>query len=366
MSKKTPANIALKLLISLIAVAFLGTIGCSSNSDNPVAAGLDAPLEMSAPAPFDAENGPGDLELAAVRSSQIVWYEYSESATEPNDDYTLAHPVYHAQAYNGYVDDDIDVDDYFRIDLSFVPASVYVQLSWTSDAWLNLYIYEEFDSVLTPVVYDNYDNPGPKELFEYQLDPGTYYIRVKAFEGLADYQIRFGIGRQYHEPANDTITGTTWNVTPPTDGPVRSVISNTEDTNDYMIINVTDSNTRIVAELDWLGLYGTNLNMTLYDSCLSVVTSIAGTGTPKTLISGSLTPGTYYLRIQATAGEAIYELETEIQMVFLPIDPNKFKIFAWRPWDPFPPDPPFQIERPGCPMDPVDMEFPHIPMQFNK
>ena len=365
MKSKTNTTIALKILISLIAIAILGTIGCSNGSSNPVTAGLEEPQAMTNPDLSDSAEAPGDLELAAARDAQITWYEYSESATEPNDDYTTAHQVYHAQAFNGYIDDDIDQNDYFKIAVCIIPATIYVHLDWDSDAWVNLYIYEEFDGVLTPVVYDNYDTASPKELFEYELPPGTYYVRVKGFEGIANYQIRFGVGRQLFETSNNSFS-TPWDVTPGTlDGPVRSVISNSEDASDYMYFEVMEDDTRLVAELDWVGLAGTDLSLTLYNSSYGYVASIGGTAAPKTLVSPELSPGLYFLRVNAAANEAIYELDVDLSPILLPLDPGKWKIFEWRPWDPFPPDPPFRIDNPGCPMDPVEMPDLHVPMQFH-
>jgi len=352
MNTRTLPNRLLNILISLIAVAVLGTLGCSSSSQNPVGTGFDTPQELTS-------SDPGSPSLDADgRSAQILWYEYDEGSTEPNNTKDEAYQVFHAQLFNGDVDAETDQNDYFSINAFLVPTTIYVKLGWTTDAWLNLYVY---DSDLNPVAYNNMETGGPKELFCYELDPGWYYVRVKAFEGASDYRIKFGVGRQLYETANDSMDTTTWIIPDGGTGdePYRSVVSETLDQNDYLQVQVEEDEA-VSATLDWVGLWGTDLNLYLYDSAHNPVVFSNGSACPEAFSSGILDAGTYYIRVRAASGEAIYELDVTVREPIV-IDPGKFNQYKVPKWEP--PEPPVDIF--DFPFNPDEMRpLPEIPPQL--
>jgi len=359
MNTKLTATKTIKILICLIALAILGTIGCSSSSTNPVGTDFDNPQDPTALTSFDPQLDSAEAPNADSREAQIFWFQNPELGTEPNNIPAQATTVFHAQAYNGHADSTTDVDDYYRINIAMFPASVYLYLSWTDTAWMNLYLYDE---ELNPVVYDNFETSGPKELFAYEIDPGVYYVRVKAFTGATDYQVRFGIGRQSYEPLNNSISTTTWNGVTVGDAYIKSVLNQTEDSADYFIVEIPEDS-QAMANVDWVGPYGTDLNLTFYHPTDGVVSHSGSSACPEGLATGHVTPGTYYLRVQATSGNAIYHLKVQIVPILLPLDPKLFELYEIP--DIFPPDPPWELDIPWID-DPYMFEDPGfaMPTQF--
>jgi len=347
MTTKTLSNRIINILISLIAIAVLGTISCSSSSMNPVGTGLDDTQEMT------GNNLVSPTLDTQDREAQILWYENPEGSTEPNDTPEQAYQVYHAQLFNGHADASTDVNDYFKIRVQLVPASISVKLGWT-DGSFNLYLYDED---LNPIEALNTAVGSPKEFFQYELEPGDYYVRVKCTWASGDYRIKFGIGRQVNEPSNDTIETTTWNAVDPESDIIRSVVSETEDQNDYFFVEVEEGE-YVSAKLDWVGLSGTNLNVYLYNADYSPIVYSNGSAWPEAFASEVLSAGTYYIRVKAFAGQAIYELEVSAREPLV-WDPGKFYYEQVSPWNP--PDPP------DYGFDPSKYENPlqDIPPQWN-
>jgi hypothetical protein len=314
----------LLLVLSLIVINSFAGIACTSGGNNPVTGGMDN----------TGDNGTGTTDQTDVdRSSQVVFYDVGEA--EPNDDILNANTFFNANRFSGHVDAVSDANDYYKTTL-YEDGAIYTRLSWMSSDWLNVYLYDE---MLTPITYLNGDTGSAKELWSDILPAGDYYIRVKAITGSSDYSIQFGRGQQMDEPGNDNIltTGLDYDMI---DGEyLISVVDEDEDFVDHIKVEVTAPQTRLDITLDWLGMETSDLDLYLYDSGGSLLSSETGSAHPKSLLSEKLAVGVYYIKIQATNVGGIYFLHVDKHELINPPPPWLFEKFYFIPIIPPIPEP---------------------------
>jgi hypothetical protein len=342
MNTKIISTNTLKILLASVLALVLGTIGCSGGASNPVTG--DTGLEISN---YNSKAEAEFLTARGERDVQIVWTSEDEELLEPNDDTGDAIVVQHLDFYQGHVDQDTDQNDYYKI-ITFAPAlDLYIKLGWLGDAWLNVYLY---NSGMEPVQYLNGDTGGPKTLYIEDLAPGVYYARVKAFEGTADYGIKFAGGTQVDETDNDDALTTNLSFDEDPDGnKVYSIVDSGEDQNDYIKVILDEDNTRIQASLDWIATGTADLNLYLYDEDLNPIVFSNGGAKPEAISSGFLSSGTYFLRIKAQSGHAIYGLSVDFKplLTLPPWFHDQFKDLIIIPIPDPDPDPWFDFDFKG-------------------
>ncbi|HEX9744409.1 MAG TPA: hypothetical protein VGB30_03185 [bacterium] len=383
MNTRSMPQLAVSLLIFLmISVSLPGCTGspmAPTSINQEFASGSDNhPPELSIP-----ENTPD-------RNSQVVWEEYTEIDYEPNDiadnafvlyEENLKTTRYAFKRITGYVDSSTsDNNDWFRVDFpgQVIPGArtIYAEMRWHIGAWVNIYVY---DKNLSPVDYLNENTPSPKKLWLTYLPPdgAPYYIRVRSADGMTPYILNLGIDRDYYETIGDDaieedptdVQNAYWN----TSGEsyvITNFVDSVSDPDDYFkyFLDV-DHEPILLLKSDWLGTEDANLNIYFYNQDYIEIKALDTDAKPKggTVNLNSLPDDTwYYIRVEATSGQAIYQLNVkEFNNNLVPWKPEIF-LFIPILIHPEPPDPlPFQNSwDPGFDFpDPIinPKEFPQFP-----
>ena len=310
----------LNILLSIAMISVLATIGCTAGGSNPVTGEFDP---MS-----------GDADTTTPRESQMYYWSADEATYEPNNTAGTGASVTSGNLFLGHADAVTDQNDYFQVTYGEA-FSLSIRLEWKSGAWMNIYLY---NSAETLVGYLNAKTASPKVLNFYGLAPGTYYVRVKAFEGASDYTLGFLIGTNDHEPENNSMDTLTYNVSQ--DINLTSVINTTGDPDDYYKVQIPTGNFNFYLSLDWEGSTGTDMNLYLYNSAKALLQSSSGSSKPEKISAGWVTGGTFYIRAKAAAGKGIYQLHIRISEPFslppwvsssIPIDSTP-KTWDLAPW----------------------------------
>jgi hypothetical protein len=224
---------------------------------------------------------------------------------------------------------------------------LYADLVWSSGDWLNLYIY---DHLLNPIAYLNQDTGSPKIIWLDQLQPTEnwyrYYIRVRAAQGAGDYLLKVGTKLDHTAPGNDNNINddlfewddSYW----PYPYSITNNVNSEFDKNDYYKLTIDQDMLQLInVHLDWLGSPDANLNVYLYDENYTPIASANTNGRPESFSVKKLNLNegeTYYLRVLALQGAAVYELQVGFKDIII-FPPGLFKDFIVFIPLPLPPDP---------------------------
>jgi hypothetical protein len=252
------------------------------------------------------ENYPEIWDDLVVKGT-IVWTDQPEAPSEPNDDPAHAMTVTDGLEITGHVSETADQNDYFKIVLT-EQSSVFTELKWSGSAWLNFYIY---NADLEPVTYLNENTGSPKIRSMWQYFSGTFYLRVKAITGEADYRLRISIAGQLNEPQNDALETTDIGVNIHSQ-PVNSVVCSSADPVDYYIVEIPIFFEMATITLDWFGSDGANLDFEVYGPDGVKLITVADSARFETLCTDNAVKGTYYIAVRSVSGRAMYQLMVDV------------------------------------------------------
>ena len=207
--------------------------------------------------------------------------------------------------WSGDVHSPDNADDYYRFTLDDTRTMFLRVNELTADANLTLY-----DA--SGVEIERSEYPGKVDESIYRtLWAGTYYVRIQAIQtrGTIDYEFRYDAydyagnrssrAIQLGNLTNETIVGA-W----------LGDVHHSNNPNDYY--SFTLNNTRTMNFR--LGSLTSNANLFLEDSSNNQIEWSENAGTDEDLIVHTLLPGTYYIRVQATADVvAGYQLSYQTQ-----------------------------------------------------
>ena len=256
---------------------------------------------------------PGTYYIRVVAPADVVAGYQLSYQTQTNSGQSRSEPIEFGNlakgrssgSWSGDVHSTNNANDYYRFKLDDTRTMSLSVNKLTADA--NLTLYDE-----SGVEIERSEYPGKVDESIYRTLPaGTYYVRIQAIQtnGTIGYQLHYNASYndgsrsdraiQLGNLTNETVVGS-WS----------GDVHHSNNPNDYY--SFTLNNTRTITIR--LGSLTTDANLFLEDESRSGIERSENAGTDEDLIVHTLSPGTYYIRVQATADVvAGYQLSYQTQ-----------------------------------------------------
>ncbi len=254
----------------------------------------------------EALSGGGDYSLSLTRSHP-GYSETEENDTRPTADLLPALPFSAYLASVGATGYDGDITDYFTFD-----ALDQEKFSFSMD-------YDENVSTVSltllnaggqTIYADNSGNPGLRQ-FDWALKAGSYFIKLNAEDGVSDCSLAMSktqLGLSEIEDNDVRAAAMQLDALPIADFTGNcGAFGYDGDADDYFFVNIAAPQS-LGASLTYSAADGT-LKFYLLDGNGIALDSDTSGNSGVRGVSAAVTPGTYYLRVQCTAGGSDYNMD---------------------------------------------------------